>query len=136
MTGAFNRALSPPIWCVLIGAFSLVVGLATYGYNVTRTMGVAMAKLSPSRGFAAELSTALVILVASQCASYGGAGCAFYISCCSSVVQQHAMSYEMHLLHLQMLTNHPLHYILFLQAWAAHQQLAVHHRWNRRRRAA
>jgi len=36
------------------------------GYNVTRTMGVAMAKLSPSRGFAAELATALVILVASQ----------------------------------------------------------------------
>jgi phosphate/sulfate permease len=29
-------------------------------------MGVAMAKLSPSRGFAAELSTSLVILVASQ----------------------------------------------------------------------
>jgi sodium-dependent phosphate transporter len=29
-------------------------------------MGVSMAKLSPSRGFSAELSTALVILVASQ----------------------------------------------------------------------
>lgn len=36
------------------------------GYNVTRTMGVTMAKLSPSRGFAAELATSLVILVASQ----------------------------------------------------------------------
>lgn len=39
---------------------------APAGYNVTRTMGVQLAKLSPSRGFAAELSTALVILVASQ----------------------------------------------------------------------
>jgi sodium-dependent phosphate transporter len=54
------------IWCVVLGAFSLVVGLATYGYNVTRAMGTMMAKLSPSRGFCAELATALVILVASQ----------------------------------------------------------------------
>lgn len=29
-------------------------------------MGVRLAKLSPTRGFAAELSTALVIMVASQ----------------------------------------------------------------------
>lgn len=41
-------------------------GCAHTGYNVTRTMGVTMAKLSPSRGFAAELATSLVILVASQ----------------------------------------------------------------------
>jgi sodium-dependent phosphate transporter len=39
---------------------------ATYGYNVMQAMGTMMAKLSPSRGFAAELSTAMVIMVASQ----------------------------------------------------------------------
>eukprot|EP00775_Hariotina_reticulata_P012767 gene12767-12895_t len=61
-----SKSLQPQVWCVVLGAVSLVVGLATYGYNVTRTMGVSMAKLSPSRGFAAELSTSLVILVASQ----------------------------------------------------------------------
>lgn len=66
MTGTLNKSLAPPIWCLIIGAVSLVIGLATYGYNVTRTMGVQMAKLSPSRGFAAELATSLVILVASQ----------------------------------------------------------------------
>ena len=43
-------------------------GLATYGYNVTRAMGVRLAKLSPTRGFCAELSTALVIMI---CAQYG-----------------------------------------------------------------
>jgi sodium-dependent phosphate transporter len=64
--GHLSKSLSPPIWTLLIGALSLVIGLATYGYNVTRTMGVTMAKLSPSRGFAAELATSLVILVASQ----------------------------------------------------------------------
>eukprot|EP00879_Flechtneria_rotunda_P006676 GHRR01007016.1.p1 GENE.GHRR01007016.1~~GHRR01007016.1.p1 ORF type:complete len:614 (+),score=157.23 GHRR01007016.1:344-2185(+) len=65
-SGTLSKNVQPPIWTVLIGALSLVIGLATYGYNVTRTMGVAMAKLSPSRGFAAELSTALIILIASQ----------------------------------------------------------------------
>ncbi len=41
---------------------------ATYGYNVTRSMGARMAKLSPTRGFAAELATAMVIMI---CAQYG-----------------------------------------------------------------
>lgn len=54
------------MWCLVISALSLVIGLASYGYNVCRTMGVSMAKLSPSRGFSAELATSLVILVASQ----------------------------------------------------------------------
>ena len=44
---------------VVIGALALVIGLATYGYNVTRAVGVKMSKLSPSRGFSAELATAL-----------------------------------------------------------------------------
>lgn len=66
LNGTLSKSLQPQIWCLLIGAISLVVGLATYGYNVTRAMGVQMAKLSPSRGFAAELATSLVILVASQ----------------------------------------------------------------------
>jgi solute carrier family 20 (sodium-dependent phosphate transporter) len=35
-------------------------------YNITRAMGTQMSKLTPSRGFAAELATALVILVSAQ----------------------------------------------------------------------
>ena len=64
--GYLPKAVQPPVWIVFIGASSMVIGLATYGYNVTRAMGTRMAKLSASRGFAAELSTATVILVASQ----------------------------------------------------------------------
>lgn len=63
---ATTDSFEPQTWVLLISAFSLVVGLATYGYNVTRQMGTAMAKLTPSRGFAAELSTAMVIMVAAQ----------------------------------------------------------------------
>lgn len=34
--GHLSKSLQPQIWCVVLGAVSLVVGLATYGYNVTR----------------------------------------------------------------------------------------------------
>jgi sodium-dependent phosphate transporter len=64
--GKLNKNVSPPVWIVLIGAAGLVIGLATYGYNVTRAMGVQLAKLTPTRGFAAELATALVIMIAAQ----------------------------------------------------------------------
>lgn len=64
--GKLDKKIAPPIWIILIGAFGLVVGLATYGYNVTRAVGTKLAKISPSRGFAAELATALTILIASQ----------------------------------------------------------------------
>nr|AQM55173.1 sodium/phosphate symporter PTB [Coleochaete nitellarum] len=65
-TGRFDKKVDPPIWVILVGALGLVFGLALYGYKVTRTMGTMLSKLSPSRGFAAELATALVILLASQ----------------------------------------------------------------------
>lgn len=56
--------LNPQV--VAIGALGLIVGLGTYGYNVVRAMGVKLAKLSPTRGFCAEISTAFVILIAAQ----------------------------------------------------------------------
>lgn len=64
--GYLPKEVAPPIWIIFIGTIGLVVGLATYGYNVTRAMGTMMVKLSPSRGFAAELSTSLVILLGAQ----------------------------------------------------------------------
>lgn len=53
-TGNLPSKINAPIWCIIISALGLVIGLATYGYNVTRAMGTRMAKLSPTRGFAAE----------------------------------------------------------------------------------
>jgi sodium-dependent phosphate transporter len=61
-----TKSFVPETWIIALCAGSLVVGLATYGYNVMQAMGTMMAKLSPSRGFAAELATAMVIMVASQ----------------------------------------------------------------------
>jgi solute carrier family 20 (sodium-dependent phosphate transporter) len=64
--GKLDKKMVPPIWIIVIGASGLVVGLATYGYNVTRAMGTKLAKISPSRGFAAELATALILMISSQ----------------------------------------------------------------------
>lgn len=65
-TGNLPKSVEAPIWVILISAFGLVIGLATYGYNVTRSVGTRFSKLSPTRGFSAELATALVIMVAAQ----------------------------------------------------------------------
>lgn len=65
-TGALLANSSPPIWTVVVGALGLVIGLATYGYQLTGAMGSRLAKLTPSRGFAAELATSMIIMIASQ----------------------------------------------------------------------
>jgi len=54
-----------PVWVLIIGAVGLVIGLGTYGYNIMRALGVRMAAMTPSRGYSAELSTSLVISIAS-----------------------------------------------------------------------
>jgi solute carrier family 20 (sodium-dependent phosphate transporter) len=64
--GVVPSKITAPVWVTFIGAFGLVIGLATYGYNVTRAMGVRLSKMTATRGFCAELATATVILVASQ----------------------------------------------------------------------
>jgi len=64
--GYLPKSVQPPVWIILIGAIGLVVGLATYGYNVTQAMGTMLSKLTPSRGFAAELATSMVIMIAAQ----------------------------------------------------------------------
>jgi len=64
--GTVAKKLVPPIWIILIGAFGLIFGLTLYGQKVTRAMAVKLSKLSPSRGFAAELATAMVIMLAAQ----------------------------------------------------------------------
>ena len=65
-TGKLPSKVEAPIWVLVISAFSLVAGLATYGKTMTKAVGTEFCKITPARGFAAELSTAVVIMVASQ----------------------------------------------------------------------
>jgi PiT family inorganic phosphate transporter len=55
-----------PIWLLLLGGLGLVAGLAVQGKKVITTVGEKIIAIKPSQGFAAELSTATVILVASR----------------------------------------------------------------------
>ncbi|MFT6431433.1 MAG: PiT family inorganic phosphate transporter [Halopseudomonas sp.] len=54
-----------PGWVLLLGGIGIVVGLATYGYRVIATIGRHITELTPSRGFAAELATAITVVGAS-----------------------------------------------------------------------
>lgn len=45
---------------------SLVLGLGTYGYRVMATVGEKIAKLTHSRGYAAQIGTAATVLTATK----------------------------------------------------------------------
>lgn len=64
--GIVRKNVNPPIWVILVSALGLVFGLAIYGQKLTMAMAVKLTKLSPTRGFAAELATATIIMVAAQ----------------------------------------------------------------------
>src|SRR5690606_15328318 len=54
-----------PTWALALGGVGIVIGLATWGWRVIRTVGGRITELPPSRGFCAVFGAWLVILVAS-----------------------------------------------------------------------
>jgi len=60
---ASKATLAP--WVLPLGAIGIVIGLATLGARVIKTIGTAITHLTPSRGFAAELSAASTVVIAS-----------------------------------------------------------------------
>jgi PiT family inorganic phosphate transporter len=56
---------SIPIWVVAVSALSISIGTAFGGWRVIRTLGLKITTLRPVHGFAAELSAATVIELAS-----------------------------------------------------------------------
>ncbi len=63
--GAIEAKAQVPSWVLLLGALGIVAGLATYGYKVMITIGKKITELTPSRGFAAEMSAAATVVIAS-----------------------------------------------------------------------
>ena len=55
-----------PLWILLMGGFGIVVGLATYGYKVMRTIGSKITELTPTRGFCATMAAATTVVLASR----------------------------------------------------------------------
>ncbi|MCE3252398.1 MAG: pho4 family protein [Cellvibrio sp.] len=64
-SGAVETNAPVESWVLLLGAFGIVIGLATYGYKVMLTIGKKITELTPSRGFAAEMSAAATVVIAS-----------------------------------------------------------------------
>ena len=61
-----SKKVVPEIWIIIISAMGLVIGLATYGYKVCQAVGTSLARITPSRGYAAELATSFIIMIAAQ----------------------------------------------------------------------
>jgi sodium-dependent phosphate transporter len=55
-----------PTWILAFGGAMIVIGLATYGYNMMAALGNRLTLMSPSRGFSMEIGAAITVLLASQ----------------------------------------------------------------------
>ena len=56
-----------PEWIFVLGGLGIVAGLGIYGRKILIAMGVKMTKITPSRGFAIDISAAFVVVVGSRC---------------------------------------------------------------------
>ena len=65
-SGTIEAVIGVPLWLVILGGAGIVVGLATWGYKVIGTIGKKITEITPTRGFSAEFSTALVVLACSR----------------------------------------------------------------------
>ena len=55
-----------PIWILILGGVGIVLGLATLGYRVMRTIGTEITQLTPTRGYCATLAAASTVVLASK----------------------------------------------------------------------
>ena len=63
--GVIAAKSTTPIWALLLGGIGIVIGLATWGWRVIKTVGEKITELTPSRGFCAEFAASITILLAS-----------------------------------------------------------------------
>ena len=64
-SGEIQQSSPVPVYVLFVGAIGIVIGLATFGVRVIKTVGEKITELRPSRGFAAELAAASTVVLAS-----------------------------------------------------------------------
>jgi PiT family inorganic phosphate transporter len=64
--GEMAQKSALPLWILFLGGAGIVIGLATMGYRVMRTIGTRITHLTPTRGFSAELAAAATVVLASR----------------------------------------------------------------------
>ncbi len=65
-SNSISSTVPVPIWTLAFGGLAIVIGFATWGYNVMKNLGNRLTLHSPSRGFSMELGSALTVLLASR----------------------------------------------------------------------
>jgi sodium-dependent phosphate transporter len=61
-----NDMESDAYWILGLGGIGIALGLFLYGYKITHAIGTKLIKVTPSRGVAIELASALVIITGSR----------------------------------------------------------------------
>jgi len=64
--GEVTQKAGLPLWILILGGVGIVVGLATMGYKVMKTIGTRITELTPSRGYCATLAAAATVVLASR----------------------------------------------------------------------
>ena len=64
--GEVTQKAGLPLWILVVGGAGIVVGLATMGYRVMKTIGTRITELTPSRGYCATLAAAATVVLASR----------------------------------------------------------------------
>ena len=64
--GEVTQKAALPLWILVLGGTGIVVGLATMGYRVMKTIGTEITQLTPVRGYCATLAAAATVVLASR----------------------------------------------------------------------
>ena len=65
-TGSVEMKVGVPTWILVLGGSGIVIGLATYGYKVMRTVGSDITEITPSRGVAADIAATATVLICTR----------------------------------------------------------------------
>lgn len=64
IAGGFQQSLDIPFWVKVSCAFAMALGTSVGGWRIIKTVGTRIIKIEPPNGFAADLTSTAVILVA------------------------------------------------------------------------
>lgn len=64
VAGGFQSTLDVPLWVKIVCALAMALGTSVGGWKIIKTVGSKIIKLEPANGFAADLSSAMIIILA------------------------------------------------------------------------
>ena len=65
-TNIVSKTAITPHWILALGGIGIIIGLTTWGWRIIETIGKKITFLTPTRGFCAEFSSSIIILLASK----------------------------------------------------------------------